>query len=103
LSKNIAMKLFAVIRSRGAAWQQSLALEQQVEWDAHADFMDALVTEVFVLLGGPLEGTSDVLLIIRARDADEIERRLATDPWTINGLLRTTRVAPWTLRLGSLA
>jgi len=96
------MRLFAITRSRDIAWQPSLALEQQNEWDAHADFMDALVIEGFVLLGGPLEGTSDVLLIIRATDADEIEHRLAADPWSANGLLRISRIAPWTLRLGSL-
>jgi hypothetical protein len=56
--------------------------------------MNALKTEGFVVLGGPLEGTPDVLLIVRAR--------LAEDPWATNGLLRVARVAPWTLRLGSL-
>ena len=35
--------------------------------------------------------------------ADEARARLAEDPWTRNGLLRVSRVAPWTLRLGSLA
>ena len=96
------MKLYAVIRSRGSAWQPSLALEKQPGWNAHASFMDALVSAGFVLLGGPLEGTSDVLLIIRANDPDEIERRLEDDPWATQGLLRITRVSPWTLRLGSL-
>jgi hypothetical protein len=55
-----------------------------------------------VVLGGPLEGTSDVLLIIRANTADEIRSRLEADPWTSNDLLRVTRITPWTLRLGSL-
>lgn len=36
----------------------------------------------FVLLGGPLEGTSEVLLIIRTKDAHEIPVRLWSDPWT---------------------
>ena len=42
-----------------------------------------------------------MLLIVRAGDADQIERRLADDPWT-DGMLETTRTAPWTLRLGSV-
>jgi uncharacterized protein YciI len=64
--------------------------------------MNALAKEGFVILGGPLEGASDVLLIVRATSPDEIRSRLAEDPWTITDLLRVTRIAPWTLRLGSL-
>lgn len=58
-------RLFAVTRSRGPAWNQSLPLEQKDDWPAHAAFMNALHAEGFVLFGGPLEGTSDVLLIVR--------------------------------------
>jgi uncharacterized protein YciI len=95
-------RLFAVIRSRGAAWNDSLPLEEQADWRPHADFMNALHEEGFVAIGGPLEGTRDVLLIVRASDADEIASRLEDDPWSGKDLLRTTRIAMWTLRLGSL-
>jgi uncharacterized protein YciI len=95
-------RLFAVIRSRGAAWNDSLPLEEQEDWRPHADFMNALHAEGFVAIGGPLEGTRDALLIFRASDADEIASRLEDDPWSGKDLLRTTRIAPWTLRLGSL-
>ena len=77
-------------------------MEGQADWAGHAAFMNALATERFVLLGGPLEGTSDVLLIVRARSPEEIRSRLALDPWEVTGLLRVTRVTPWTLRLGAL-
>jgi len=77
-------------------------MESQADWTAHASFMNALAKEGFVILGGPLEGTSDVLLVTRAATADEVRSRLAEDPWAGNDLLRVTRVAPWTLRLGSL-
>jgi hypothetical protein len=95
-------QLFAVIRARGPAWQDSRPMESQADWTAHASFMNALAKEGFVILGGPLEGTSDVLLVTRAATADEVRSRLAEDPWAGNDLLRVTRVAPWTLRLGSL-
>lgn len=55
-----------------------------------------------MILGGPLEGTSDVLLVVRATTPDEVRSRLAEDPWAGQDLLRVTRVAPWTLRLGAL-
>jgi hypothetical protein len=96
------MNLFAVIRSRGAAWQPQLPLEEQADWDIHASFMNALESEGFVVLGGPLEGTHDVLLIVRATTPDEIVNRLQDDPWTTRDLLRLSRISPWTLRLGSL-
>ena len=95
-------KHFMAIRTRGPAWQESRPLEGQDDWAAHASFMNALATEGFVILGGPLEGTSDVLLVFRATTPEEIRSRLADDPWTGKDLLRITRIAPWTLRLGSL-
>jgi len=95
-------RLFAVIRTRGAAFNDALPLEGQVDWRPHADFMNAMCDEGFVAIGGPLEGTRDVLLIFWASDADEIASRLESDPWSRKNLLRTTQIAPWTLRLGSL-
>jgi uncharacterized protein YciI len=79
-----------------------MPLERQKDWDAHAAFMNSLEAEGFVALGGPLAGSKDVLLIMRADTVDEIEKRLAADPWTRLDLLRVTRIAPWTLRLGSV-
>ena len=94
--------LFAVIRTRGPAWQESRPLDGQADWASHASFMNALAKEGFVILGGPLEGTADVLLVVRAATPDEVRSRLAEDPWAGKDLLRITRIAPWTLRLGSL-
>jgi uncharacterized protein YciI len=44
-----------------------------------------------------------VLLVVRATSAEEARLRFQKDPWAVNDLLRTERIAPWTLRLGSLA
>ena len=96
------MQLFAVIRTRGSAWRDSQPLEGQPEWTSHASFMNALAKDRFVMLGGPLEDSADVLLIVKAETADEIRSRLEEDPWSRNDLLRITRISPWTLRLGSL-
>lgn len=78
---NRMKQLFAVIRSRGAAWRASRSKEGQEDWEAHASFMNALEKEGFVVLGGPLEGTPDVLLVVRARTPDEVVDRLSADPW----------------------
>jgi hypothetical protein len=95
-------QLFAVTITHGTKWNALRSLEEQEDWPAHASFMDALEAEGTVALGGPLEGTPDVLLIMRAVDGDEIRMRLSDDPWHRNGLLCLHQAVPWTLRLGSL-
>jgi hypothetical protein len=96
-------RAFAVLRSRGPAWEDAKPLEEQADWAAHAAFMDALFDQRFAALVGPLEGTRDALLIVRASDVAEIVARLADDPWTTSGLLITKQISPWQLRLGSLS
>ena len=92
-------RLFAVIRSHGDDWDNSRPLERQPGWPAHVVFMNALAAEGFVLIGGPLDGTDDTLLIVWAEHEDEIRRRLRSDPWS-HGMLKLGRIAPWSLRLG---
>jgi hypothetical protein len=93
---------FVVFRSRGPAWDDAKPLEAQSDWAGHAAFMDALFLEGFAVLVGPLEGTRDALLVLRAASASEIVERLAMDPWTMNGLLVTRQISPWQIRLGTL-
>jgi hypothetical protein len=95
-------RVFAVMRSRGPAWDDSKPLEGQTAWADHAAFMDALFEERVAALVGPLEGTRDALLILRASSTSEVVERLASDPWTANGLLVTRQVSVWQLRLGRL-
>ena len=94
--------LFALIHSRGPSWNHTVTMEEQPDWNAHAKFMDDLVDEGFIVLGGPLEGSVDVLLILRACSVEEIERRLANDPWRQSGLLVAKQCWRWRLRLGAL-
>ena len=84
------LQLFAVTRAFGPAWNPSLPLEQQQDWRTHADFMSALEAEGFLLLGGPLVGTSEVLLIIRA--SEKKQSRPAWPPTA--GLSKTCFVLP---------
>ena len=95
-------RVFAMLRTRGHAWDDSKPLEGQVAWASHAAFVDALFAEGFVALVGPLEGTRDALLICRASSASEVIERFAVDPWSTNGLLVTKQVSPWQLRLGTV-
>jgi uncharacterized protein YciI len=74
-------------------------MREQDGWDEHARFMDALVDEGFVFLGGPLEGDRDVLHIVDAPSEAAVDARLADDNWTANGMLRTVSVERWTVVL----
>jgi len=95
-------RLFVVMLHRGAAHDSSKPLEGQIEWEAHRKFINGLEKEGLIVLGGPLEGTSEVLLIWRAVDQEEIVRRWSEDPWAKLDLLRLSRVVPWELRIGSV-
>jgi uncharacterized protein len=95
-------RAFVVLRSRGPAWDESQPLEGQAGWPAHAAFMDGLFDEGFVALVGPLEGSREALLVVRAASTEENVERLAADPWTTDGHLVTRQISPWQIRLGTL-
>ena len=61
--------------------------------------MDGLVDSGFVLLGGPLEGDREVLLVVEAPSEEAIRERLAEDPWAPNGMLTVTSIERWTILL----
>jgi uncharacterized protein YciI len=92
--------LFAVIRSYGPSYDPGRSLEAQPEWEAHRVFMNDLEAKGVARLAGPLEGGGDVLLIFRSSSKQAVEQQLASDPWTRSGILSTTRIARWNLRLG---
>ena len=92
---------YAVTRERGESWDARLSMRQQEQWDEHAAFMNALVDDGFVVLGGPLGDGGKILLIINAESEQEIDARLADDPWTPLGLLRIAKVEHWEILLGA--
>ena len=95
--------LFAVIRRYGPPYDPRKPLEAQPEWEAHRVFMNQLEAQGLARLAGPLEETAEVLLIFRAENKEEIDRRLKADPWTRSGILSTERILRWNLRLGEVA
>jgi hypothetical protein len=87
---------FLVENAVGPDWDYSRGRREQAGWDEHAAFMDSLVDDGFIILGGPTgEGESDnTMLIVEAEDEDEIRKRLAPDPWT-DTILVIDRIRPW--------
>lgn len=93
------MAHFAVTMVHGPGWDPSRGIREQEAWDAHAAFMDGLVADGFVVIGGPVGDRQRVLMAIEAASEPAIRARLAADPWAAMGLLRISAVEPWALWL----
>jgi uncharacterized protein YciI len=93
------MAMFHVVVHRsGPEYDSSRPLEEQSGWDAHASFMDGLVEQGFVVLGGPLSDEHRVVHAVEAESEEEIRATLARDPWSGSHLVIDT-IEPWTIRL----
>jgi uncharacterized protein YciI len=98
--------LFAMIRRGGPAWDRDRPLREQDAWHEHAEFMDELFEEGFLVTAGPLgEGAPEhrVLLIFEADSESAINARLEQDPWTAMGVLNTVSVERWNVLLGEIS
>jgi uncharacterized protein YciI len=93
------MANFAVTMVHGAGWDPSRQIRDQDAWDEHAAFMDGLVDNGFVILGGPIGDGERALHVVEATDEQEIRARLGEDPWASMGLLRIGAIEPWALWL----
>jgi uncharacterized protein YciI len=91
--------MFLVVLHRsGRQWDPSLPLEEQSDWPAHASFMDGLVDDGFIVLGGPLSDEHRVAHAVEAESEDAIRATLARDPWCETHL-QIASIDPWTIRL----
>jgi hypothetical protein len=93
------MAFFALTMVHGPRWDDSNGIREQRAWDEHAAFMDALVDDGFIVLGGPIGDNNQTLLIIEADDEDQVKRRLGEDPWAPMELLQIGSLLPWTIWL----
>jgi uncharacterized protein YciI len=98
----MAPLLYVVRLERGGPWDWSRDLREQDGWQEHARFMDSLVDDGFLLLGGPLEGDREVLHIVEAPSDQAVRERLAKDNWHRNGMLRVKGIEGWTVLLDGL-
>jgi uncharacterized protein YciI len=74
-------------------------MREQDGWGEHATFMDGLVDDDFILLGGPLEGDRDTLHVVDAPSEEAVRARFAEDPWAASGMLTPTSIERWTILL----
>jgi uncharacterized protein len=91
---------YLVRQAKGAAWDHSRPRREQDGWEEHAVFMDGLVEDGFVVLGGPVgEGDGDdAVLVVEAESEADVRARLGADPWA-QEMLYQRSIEPWTIFL----
>lgn len=87
-----------ILRRSGPEYDLSRPLEEQSGWHAHASFMDGLVDDGFIVLGGPLADEERVAHVVDADSEDEVRATFARDPWS-ESHLRVDSIEAWTIRL----
>jgi uncharacterized protein YciI len=86
---------FVVISSAGPSRDHSKGTREQPFWDEHAAFIDKLVADGFILLGGPLIDEAGAMLIVNADDENEVRENLKNDPWFERGILKLESIKRW--------
>jgi len=86
---------FVAISSAGPNRDLSRGTREQPFWDEHAEFIDRLVAEGSILMGGPLVDEGGSLLIFNAEDQDEVREKLKNDPWLERGILKQDSIKRW--------
>jgi uncharacterized protein YciI len=86
---------FIAISSAGPNRDPSKGTREQPFWDEHAAFIDQLVDEGFILMGGPLIDEGGAMLIVNAEVESEVREKLKNDPWFEEGVLKLEAVKRW--------
>jgi uncharacterized protein YciI len=88
-----------VLRQAGPDFDPALPLEQQSGWKEHAAYMNSLVEDGHIVLGGPLPD-GRVAHAMEADSEDGLRALWARDPWFESHLILET-VESWEIRLDS--
>ena len=87
-----------ILRRSGPDYDLSKPLEEQLGWQDHAAFMDQLVDDGIILLGGPLSDEVRTAHAVQASSEDEVRAIFARDPWSGSHLVIDS-IDAWTIRL----
>jgi uncharacterized protein YciI len=86
---------FVAISSAGPNRDLSKGTREQPLWDEHAAFIDQMVADGFILMGGPLVDEGGSLLILDVEDENEVREKLKNDPWSKHRILKLESVKRW--------
>src|SRR4051794_27773227 len=92
-------KTVAVFQRPGSRWNPNKPVREQVYWDDHARFMDALFDAGAVILGGPFADGSGSMVILAAESVEAARAIFQNDPWNQQDVLVAAEVKEWTIFL----
>ena len=87
--------IFVTISSAGPNRDLSKPTREQPLWNEHAVFIDQLVAEGFIFMGGSLVDEAGAMLMVNANDETEVRQKLKNDPWMKHGILKLESVKRW--------
>jgi uncharacterized protein YciI len=112
---------FVVIREQGPGWDGSRAMREQDYWPEHVIFINRIVDEGRMLLGGPLgeidqdgnsvdptepvgaNGTYRALIVLEVDNELELTELVGDDPWSQHHVLGTQAIYRWEMLVGEIA
>ena len=94
-SSPVMKNTFLAFSSAGPNRDFSKDTREQPFWDEHAAFIDQLVEDGFILMGGPLIDEAGSLLILDANNENEVRDKLKNDPWMQHGILKLESIKRW--------
>ncbi|MGI8553028.1 MAG: YciI family protein [Dehalococcoidia bacterium] len=96
MSDNQQMQsLFMITSTAGPHRDFSKDTRGQPFWNEHAAFIEELVDEGFILLGGPLVDEGGAVLIVKAETEHEVREKTRNDPWYNQGILQLESIKRW--------
>jgi uncharacterized protein len=87
--------IFVMISSAGRNRNPDKDTREQPFWSEHAEFIDRLVAEGFIWMGGPLPDDGGSLLFFNANSEDEVREKMKNDPWQEHGILNPENIKRW--------
>jgi hypothetical protein len=87
-----------LVSQTGPEWDPAKPMEEQSLWAEHAVFMNRLVDEGLIVVGGPLAGKRRAFHVWEAESDAAVRAELAADPWSGSHLVLES-ITPVTLAL----
>jgi uncharacterized protein YciI len=92
-----------MVRFRAGPTWTSGSVREQPDWDAHAEFVDALIERGTFVMGGPFSDNSGSMSLLEGIEADEARRILEDDPFMKNGVFVLEEIREWNVFVDELS
>ena len=92
-----------MVRFRAGPTWRGGSIREQPDWDAHAEFVDALIERGTFVMGGPFSDNSGSMSLLEGIDAAEARRILEDDPFMKNGVFVLEEIREWNVFVDELS